>query len=140
MGLGREEIVWIREQLQKVVELKEFLGFIRKYRGKTKTHVLEICFNKNGRFIKIMEFATNQKYSLLVVPEGEGGGGWKALEEALISVLSFSISKKKEAFQAPQSKVEYSSGSHTFAEVATEGGPRRGALMPVGKMGESCNL
>ena len=78
--------MWIWEQLKKAMELKDFLGFIRKYRGKTKTRVLEICFNKNGRFIKIMEFATNKKYSLLVVLKGEGGGGWKALEEALISV------------------------------------------------------
>ena len=29
--------------------------------------------------------------------------------------------------------MEYSRGSHTFIEIATEGGPRRGALMPVGK-------
>ena len=73
VGLEREEIIWMWEQLQKAVELKDFLGFIRQYRGKTKTHVLEICFNKSGRFIKIMEFATSQKYSLLVVLEGAGG-------------------------------------------------------------------
>ena len=78
--------------------------------------------------IKIMEFVTNQKYSLMVVPEGKGREGWKSLEEAHISMQSFSISKQNEAFQAPQSKVEYSRGSRTFAEVATEGGPRRGAL------------
>ena len=35
VGLEREEIVWIQEQLQKVVELKDFLGFIKKYREKT---------------------------------------------------------------------------------------------------------
>ena len=50
LGLEREEIVWIQEQLQKVVELKDFLGFIKKNKKKTKTHVLEICFNKNGNY------------------------------------------------------------------------------------------
>ena len=68
MGFEREETVWIQEQMKKAVELKAFMGFIRKFRGKTRTHLLEICFNKKGRFIKIMEFATNQKCSLIVVP------------------------------------------------------------------------
>ena len=37
VGLEREEIIWMREQLQKAIEQKDFLGFIKKYRGKTKT-------------------------------------------------------------------------------------------------------
>ena len=72
------------------MDLKAHLGFNRKYRGKTKTHLLEICFNEKGRFIKIMKFATNQKSSLVVVPEGEKGGGWKALPEAFSSVQNLS--------------------------------------------------
>ena len=41
------------EHLKKVVELEASRGFIRKIRGKTKTHLMEICFNNRGRFMKI---------------------------------------------------------------------------------------
>ena len=61
VGFEREEVAWIQEQLKKVVDLKAHLGFKGKYRGKTKTHLLEICFNEKGRFIEIMEFAINKK-------------------------------------------------------------------------------
>ena len=84
-GFERETFAWIQERL-KVVDLKTHLGFNRKYRGKTKIHLLEICFNEKGRFIKIMEFATNQKSSPVVILEGEKGGGWKALLEAFFYV------------------------------------------------------
>ena len=86
VGFEKEKLAWIQERLKKVVDLKAHLGFNKKYRGKTKTHLLEICFNEKGRFIKIMEFATIQKSSLVVILEGEKGGGWKALLEAFFYV------------------------------------------------------
>ena len=89
VGFEIEELTWIQEQLKKARDLKVRFGFNRKYKGKTKTHLLEICFNEKGRFIKIMEFATNQKSSLVVVLEGEEGGGWKVLLEAFFFVQEF---------------------------------------------------
>ena len=118
--------------MKKGRDLKAHLGFNRKYRGKTKTHLLETCFNEKGRFIKIMEFATNQKTSLVVVPEGEEEG-WKALLEAFFSVQSLSTNNQNKASKVPQSREVLSRGSRTFAKILVEGGPRRGALMSVGK-------
>ena len=68
--------------------MKAYMGFIIiEFRGKTRTHLLEICFNRQGRYIKIMEFWTKRSSVVLIVPEGEGGG-WKALREAFSSILS----------------------------------------------------
>ena len=53
VGFGKEELDWLMEHLKKVVELEASRGFIRKIRGKTKTHLMEICFNNRGRFMKI---------------------------------------------------------------------------------------
>ena len=34
-------------------ELESSLGFIKKFRGKTRTHPLEVCFDGRGRFIGV---------------------------------------------------------------------------------------
>ena len=51
IGFGKEELDWLTEHLNKVVELEASRGFIRKIRGKTRTHLMEICFNSRGRFM-----------------------------------------------------------------------------------------
>ena len=49
VGFGKE-LDWLTKHLKKVVELEASRGFIRKIRSKTKTHLMEICFNNRGRF------------------------------------------------------------------------------------------
>ena len=78
------------EHLKKAVELEAFRGFIRKIRGKTRTHLMELCFNSRGRFMKITEMASNRKPLILVVPEGDKGNGWEGLRKAISSVLVYS--------------------------------------------------
>ncbi|RVW89298.1 hypothetical protein CK203_032615 [Vitis vinifera] len=41
--------------------------------GKCRAHLLEVGFNNHGRFIRILEFATNRKPSVLIIPEGDKG-------------------------------------------------------------------
>ena len=53
LGFGEEETSWLVEQLEKDVDLEASRGFIRKMRGKTRTHLMEICFNSRGRYMKI---------------------------------------------------------------------------------------
>ena len=79
MAFEEEELAWLMEQLKKAVELEGSLGFIRKFRGKLRTHLLDICFNSRGRFIRIMKFfVTNRKTKTLVVPEDVKGREWEA--------------------------------------------------------------
>ena len=78
------------EHLKKAVELEASRGFIRKIRGKTKTHLMEICFNSRGRSMKITKFVTKRKPLNLVVLEGVKGNGWEALRKAISSVQDFS--------------------------------------------------
>ncbi|RVX07804.1 hypothetical protein CK203_021835 [Vitis vinifera] len=43
LDFGEEETGWLVEQLEKAVELEDSRGYIRKMRGKTRTHMMEIC-------------------------------------------------------------------------------------------------
>ena len=43
------------------MELEASRGFIRKIRGKTKTHLMAICYTNRGRFMKITEIVTKRK-------------------------------------------------------------------------------
>ena len=54
LGFEKEEVGWLLEHLGKVVELKSFMGFNKKYIGKTRVHLLEVSFNKNGEILIIL--------------------------------------------------------------------------------------
>ena len=75
LGFGEEKKGWLLEQFEKAVDLKASRGFIRKMRGKTRTHLMEICFNSRGRYMKITEIIAKRKPLVLVVPEGVKGYG-----------------------------------------------------------------
>ncbi|RVW47871.1 hypothetical protein CK203_092902 [Vitis vinifera] len=89
-GFKKEEVGWLIELLTKAIELKSHLGFNRKYRGKSCVHLMEVCFNNHGRFIRISEFATNRKPTFLVIAEGEKGkdcGKWVEVGRAVARSL-----------------------------------------------------
>ena len=136
IGFGKEELDWLSEHLKKVVEFEASKGFIRKIRGKTKTHLMEICFNSRGRFMKITEFVTKKKPLVLVVPEGVKGNGWEALRKAIFSIQDLSdqaVRASKEMIKDSQvSKGIYREG-RSYADVVAEEGPRNGALLLMGK-------
>ena len=87
LGFEKEEVGWLIEHLMKAMEMKNHMGFNRKFRGKTRVHLMEVCFNNHGRFIRLSEFASNKKSTFLVIPEGENGWGWGHLTIALSSML-----------------------------------------------------
>ena len=98
LGFENEEVGWLIEHLMKANEMKNHMGFNRKFRGKTRVHLLEVCFNNHGRFIRLSEFASNRKSTFLIIPGGENGKGWEHLTIALSSMLvvpSSSIVAKK---------------------------------------------
>ena len=35
------------------------------------THLLKICFNNRGRFMKVLKFVTNQKTKSMIILEGD---------------------------------------------------------------------
>ena len=98
LGFENEEVGWLIEHLTKANEMKNHMGFNRKFRGKTRVHLLEVCFNNHGRFIRLSEFASNRKSTFLIIPGGENGKGWEHLKITLSSMLvvpSSSIVAKK---------------------------------------------
>ena len=102
IGFHKEELEWLSEHLKKVVELDASRGFIQKIRDKTMTHLMEICFNSRGRFMKITEFVTKRKPLVLVVPEGVNGNGWEDFRKAISSVQDLS----DQAVRASKEKIE----------------------------------
>ena len=136
LGFGEEESGWLLEQLKKVVDLEASRGFIRKMRGKTRTHLMEICFNSRGRYMKITEFVAKRKPLVLVVPEGVKGYGWENLRKAIVSVEDFFVQAErvsKEKQKKPQESKGMYRGEWSYADVVAEKGPRNGAEMLVGK-------
>ena len=136
IGFGKEELDWLTEHLNKVVELEASRGFIRKIRGKTRTHLMEICFNSRGRFMKITEIVTKRKPLILVVPEGVKGNGWEDLKKAISSVQDYSDQAggaSNETFRDAQVSKGIYKGCRSYVEVVVEDGPRNGVMLLVGK-------
>lgn len=75
-------------ELKRVSKLEGYLGFIWKYKGKTSTHHLKICFNNLGRLIEIMEFITNRITRTLVILEDDKSRGWETLSKTISSMPS----------------------------------------------------
>ena len=137
LGFEKEEVGWLIEHLTKANEMKNHMGFNRKFRGKTRVHLLEVCFNNHGRFIRLSEFASNRKSTFLIIHGGENGRGWEHLKIALSSMLvvpSLSIVEK-----GRQCREEGTFHKHegplcrSFANVVKEEEQRRGGLIPVGR-------
>ena len=136
VGFGMEELDWLTKHLKKVVELRASRGIIRKIRGKTKTLLMEICFNNRGRFMKITEIVTKRKPLFLVVPEGVKGNGWEDLRKAILSVQEYldqvgGASKEKNG--DIQMKKDIYRGGRSYAKVVAEAGFRTGGMLPAGK-------
>ena len=136
VGFGKEELDWLTKLLKKAMELEASRGFIRKIKGKTKTHLMEICFNNRGRFMKITEIATKRKPLLLVIPEGVKGNGWEDLRKAILSVQDYSDQvggDSKEMFGDTQMSKGIYRGGRSYAEVVAEDGFRTGVPLLAGK-------
>ncbi|KAJ9693486.1 hypothetical protein PVL29_012316 [Vitis rotundifolia] len=127
LGFEKEEAGWLIEHLVKAIKLKR----------KSRVHLMEVCFNNHGRFIRLSEFASNRKSTFLIIPKGKQGKGWEQLKNAFssMSVVSSSNIVEKER----QCRVESINYKHvgplyrSFVNVVKEEGPRRGGLVPVGR-------
>ena len=117
--------------------MKIFMGFNRKFRGNTRVHLLEVCFNVHGRFIRLSEFASKRKSTFLVIPEGDNGRGWKLLKDALYSILVVpSLGFDEKGRQSREGRILHKFAGplqRSFANVVKEERPRRGGLVSVGR-------
>ncbi|KAL6311763.1 hypothetical protein AAG906_022432 [Vitis piasezkii] len=147
LGFEKEEVGWLIEHLTKTIELKSSMGFNRKYRGKSRVHLMEVSFNNHGRFIRLSKFASNRKSTFLVILEGEKGRGWEQIKNVMSSMLvvpSSSIVEK--GWQCRGERTFHKHEGHlywSFANVVREEGPRRGGLVLIGRwaraVGENFN-
>ena len=123
--------------MTKVIEMKIFMGFNRKFREKTRVHLLEVCFNVHGRFIRLSEFTSKRKSTFLVIPEGDNGRGWELLKEVLYSMLvvpSSSFDEKGRQSREGRNLHKFAGPlQRSFANVVREERPRRGGLVSVGR-------
>ncbi|KAL6346946.1 hypothetical protein AAG906_006006 [Vitis piasezkii] len=134
VGFGNEELEWLTEHLKKAVELEASRGFIQKIRGKTMTHLMEICFNSRGCFMKITQIVTKRKPLILVVPESVKGNGWETLRKVISSVQDYydQVGRvSKETFEDAQTSKHSYRGCRSYAEVVVEDGPRNGVMLSV---------
>ena len=110
LGFETEEVGWLIEHLAKAIELKSYMGFNRKYRGKSRVYLMEVCFNNHGRFIRLSEFASKRKSTFLEIPEGEQGKGWEQLKNVISSMLvvpsSNIVEKERQWMQGWKHKIQ----------------------------------
>ena len=137
LGFEKVEVGWLIKHLTKAIELKTYLGFNKKYRGKFCVHLLEVSFNNHGRFIRISEFATNRKPTFLVFPQGKKGKGWENLKSALASLSvvppSNASGKGRHYREVRFTHNHVGPLYRSFTNVVRDESPRRGGLVPVGR-------
>ncbi|RVW12829.1 hypothetical protein CK203_113431 [Vitis vinifera] len=126
----------VDEAFEESCGVEGFQGIIRKIRGKTKTLLMEICFNNRGRFMKITEIVTKRKPLFLVVPEGVKGKRWEDLRKAILSVLEYPDQvggALKEKNGDIQMNKDIYRGGRSYAEVVAEAGFRTGGMLSARK-------
>ena len=137
LGFEKEAVGWLVEYLTKALALKSHMGFNKKFRGKCRAHLLEVGFNNHGRFIRISEFATNRKPSVLIIPEGDKGRGWESIKKALdtMLVVPYPYAEEKGRNLRGESWPHYKVGSmhRSYAKTVSDEGPRGSGLVPVGR-------
>ena len=137
LGFEKEEVGWLIEHLTKAIEMKSYMGFNRKCRGKSRVHLMEVCFNSHGRFIRLLEFAPNRKSTFLVIPEEDKGRGWELLKNALSSMLvvpsSSIVEKERQCREEMNFHKVVGPLYRSFANVVREEEPRREGLVPIGR-------
>ena len=127
------------EATEEGIRVGVFSGFHSEVQGReTRTHLLEICFNSRGGFIKITKFITNRRTTTLVIPEGDKSRGWETPRKMISSVLE-SLFGVIIVGQSDQVNTEEPMGDGSckvkcsYVRVVEEEGPRRRALIPVEK-------
>ena len=95
LSFENKEVRWLLKHLGKDIELECCMGFNKKYRGKTRVHILEVSFNNCGRFLRISEFASHRKMTLLIIPKGEKGKDWDKLKQVILSLMEVPPKKLK---------------------------------------------
>ena len=115
------------EHLTKAIELKSYMGFNKKYGGKSNVHLMEVCFNNYGRFIRLSEFTSNRKSTFLVIfREGQGIGANKKYVVFNVGVLFSNIDEKGR--QCREERFNHKHVGHlylSFANVVREKESRR---------------
>ena len=140
LGFEKEAVGWLVEYLMKALALKSHMGFNKKFRGKCRVHLMEGGFNNHGRFIRISEFATNRKPSVLIILEGDKGRGWENIKKALSSMLVVPYPNAEvkgrniRGESWPHNKV--GSMHRSYVKAVSDEGPRGGGLVPVGRWAE----
>ena len=64
LGFEKEKVGWLLEHLGKATEMVCFLGFNKKYKGKTNVHPMKVRINPSDSFIMLFDFASNKKTTL----------------------------------------------------------------------------
>ncbi|RVW75033.1 hypothetical protein CK203_053701 [Vitis vinifera] len=100
-------------------------------------HLMEVGFNNHGRFIRISEYDTNRKPSVLIIPEGDKGRGWENIKHALSSLLVahyLNVIEKGRNIREESWPHNYEGSMHrSYAKVVSDEGPRGGGLVPIGR-------
>ncbi|WJZ91221.1 hypothetical protein VitviT2T_010316 [Vitis vinifera] len=137
LGFEKEAVGWLVDYLTKALALKSHMGFNKKFRGKCRVHLMEVDFNNHGRFIRISEFATNRKPSVLIIPEGDKGRGWENIKKALSSLLVVPypnvIEKGRNIRGESWPHNNVGSMHRSYAKVVSDEGLRGGGLVPIGR-------
>ena len=141
LGCKKDGVGWMIEYLTKAIEMKSHLGFNRKFRGKSRVHLIEVGFNNHGRFIRISEFATNRKSSVLIIPEGDKGRGWENIKNALSSMLVVPYSnavEKGRKFRGESCSHNHVGSLHrSYAKAVSGEGPKGCGLVLVGRWAQA---
>ncbi|KAB1208245.1 hypothetical protein CJ030_MR7G027342 [Morella rubra] len=84
--LGRFGAVWMVNMASRLqVDVNK--EFVIKFNEASRAFIAQRCSNKVGRYVAIAEFGEGRRTEVVMIPEGNGGSGWKVLANVFQEVV-----------------------------------------------------
>ncbi|KAB1201117.1 hypothetical protein CJ030_MR0G005030 [Morella rubra] len=87
ISFGRYGVVWLVNLASKLLGAAVDQDVILKFNEGSRAFLAQRCANKSGRYVVVIEFGEGRRRGVVMVLEGRGGAGWKALAECFQGVV-----------------------------------------------------
>lgn len=80
-------LAWVVNLASKLLSADGDKEFVMKFNEGLRGFLAQRCKNKAVRYVAVAEYGERSRRGVIIIPEGRGGVGWKALEDCFQEVV-----------------------------------------------------